>query len=124
MLYHWDPSFRGPSAWLVLHPRLGRACDWEPDEEALIGWRDEAGPIAMSLWWRFGWLDSTDRNGQEVGEGWLVLVQERALDRLAEALGGQLGMAWQVKRDFMTSDQPSDERSGVRYLECPVQDAP
>jgi hypothetical protein len=124
MLYHCDASFRGPSAWLVLHSRLGRACDWEPDEDALIGWRDEAGPTAMSLWWRFGWLDSTDRNGQEVGEGWLVLVQERALDRLAEALGGQLGMAWQVKRDFLTSDQPSDERSGVRPLRHPVQGAP
>jgi len=124
LLYHWDPSFRGPSAWLALHPRLARACAWTPDQDALIGWRDDEGPVALSLWWRFGWLDSTSWIGQEVGEGWLVLVQERALDRLAEALHGQLAVAWQVKRDFLARDQPTAQRSGVRHLLRPMRNSP
>jgi hypothetical protein len=116
LLYHWDPSFRGPSAWLSLDPCLAQACGWVRDQCTLIGWRDDEGPVASSLWWRSGWLDSTPWAGQEVGEGWLVLLQERALARLAEALHGQPGIAWQVKRDFLANGERTDQRSGLRLL--------
>jgi hypothetical protein len=115
LLCHWDSRFRGPSAWLVLHPRLARACGWTRDNDALAGWLDDDGPVVSSLWWRSGWLDSTSwADHQEVGEGWLVLAQERALNRLAEALDGQPGVAWQVKRDYLAEGRSSDRRFGLR----------
>jgi hypothetical protein len=58
LLYHWDPRFRGPSAWLVPHTRLARACGWTRDTDALAGWLDDDGPVISSLRWRSGWLDS------------------------------------------------------------------
>src|SRR6266540_3513535 len=116
LLYHWDLSFRGPSAWLTLHPHLAEACGWKRDQDALIGWRDDEGPVVSSLWWRSGWLDSTPWPSQEVGEGWLVLVHERTLDGLAETLHGQPGVAWQVERDFLARGEPTDRRSSVKSL--------
>jgi hypothetical protein len=69
------------------------------------------------LWWRTGWLyPARWPDGQDVGEGWLVLLQERALPRVAERLGGEPGLAWQVERDFLARDQSSDRRSGTRGL--------
>jgi hypothetical protein len=31
LIHHWDPSHRGPSTWLSLHPRLALACGWQRD---------------------------------------------------------------------------------------------
>jgi hypothetical protein len=117
--YHWDPSYRGPSAWLTLNPRLARTCGWQRDQGPVIGWRDGEGAVIRSLWWRSGWLDTTWQASyhEEVGEGWLVLAQERALGQLAEVLGGTPALAWQVERDLLAADQHSDRQSGIRILQ-------
>lgn len=115
LVYHWDPSYRGPSTWLTLHPRLAVACGWQREPAVVLGWQDDEGPVVRTLWWRTGWLYSARwPDGQDVGEGWLVLLQERALPRLADVLRGEPTLAWQVQRDFLASDQSSDQRSGTR----------
>jgi hypothetical protein len=113
--HSWDPSFRGPTMWLSLHPRLAAACGWERDPDVLIGWRDEDGPTVRSIWWRSGWLDATRwGDHDEVGEGWLVVAQPRALERMETVMQGRLHIAWRVERGFLGPGPPEVERSGVR----------
>jgi hypothetical protein len=117
LLYAWDVTYRGPTAWLSLHPRLADACGWTRDPDVLIGWRDNDGPTVQSMWWRSGWLDSARwADHDEIGEGWIVIAQPRALDRLEQVLGGTLAIAWQVERGFLSSGRPQDRRSGVRGI--------
>jgi hypothetical protein len=117
LIYHSDISYRGPSDWMALHPRLAEACGWQRDETKLIAWRDNEGPVVQSLWWRSGWLGSSHWTGhEEVGEGWLIVARERVLELLADALGGDLGLAWQVQRDFLVTGYGSNTRAGVRAV--------
>ncbi|MEX0985264.1 MAG: hypothetical protein WD096_09490 [Actinomycetota bacterium] len=115
LVHSWDPSFRGPTIWLSLHPRLAAACGWMRDPDVLIGWRDEEGPVVRSIWWRSGWLDATRwGDHDEVGEGWLVVVQPQALERMAAEMRGSLQIAWQVERGFLGRGLPDVGQSGVR----------
>jgi hypothetical protein len=117
LVYHEDLSYRGPSTWLTLNPRLAGACGWKRDPDSLIGWRDHHGPVVRSMWWRSGWLDSTPWvDHGEVGEGWLVLAQARGLKRLADQVSNKLAVAWQVERDFLEPGRPSRRASGIRAL--------
>jgi len=116
VIYHWDPSFLGPSAWLSIHPVLARACGWEQEEARLLAWRDEDGVVCESIWWRSGWLDMTNLSGHdEVGEGWLVVVAPRGLVSLRSVIG-ELSVAWQINRDFCAPDHGQREVSGLRSL--------
>lgn len=75
---HNDVDFRGPSEWLALSPLHAEVCGWVPTNRALIGYRDEEGVVARSVWWRSGWPDSAQWTSYEqVGQGWLVLVADR-----------------------------------------------
>jgi hypothetical protein len=117
LLHAWDVSYRGPTAWLSLHPRLADACGWTRDPDVLIGWRDANGSLLRSLWWRSGWLDSARWTDHDVvGEGWIVIAQPRALARLEQVMRGKLGIAWQVERGFLGGEHPHEERSGVRVI--------
>jgi hypothetical protein len=115
LVHAWDPSFRGATVWLSVHPQLARACGWDRDPGVLIGWQDRDGPTIRSIWWRSGWLDSnrwTDHD--ELGEGWLVVAQPRALEKMQAVMRGSLQITWQVQRGFLGRRLPDAERSGVR----------
>jgi hypothetical protein len=119
LIYHEDFGFRGPSSWLTLHPALAEACGWERDREYLLAWRDSSGTVVRSFWWRSGWLDSTNwYDHEEVGEGWLVLARDDALKCLAQVMGGELAIAWQLVRSFREGGHSSKAQSGVRTLLC------
>lgn len=117
VVFHWDPAYRGPSQYMIIDPSLAQACGWERTDEEFFGWKDDAGLVIRTLHWRSGWLDSSQwRDHVEVGEGFLVLAHSRALPELARVLGGDLGTAWRVKRDFLAPGQPDEEISGVISL--------
>lgn len=117
IIFHWDPAYRGPSQYMMINPFLARTCGWETADDEFLGWKDDEGLIVRTLHWRSGWLDSSQwRDHVEVGEGFLVLAQMRSLPVLSAVLGGALGTAWRVKRDFLAAGQPDSEVSGIRRI--------
>ncbi len=115
---HTDPSFRGPSEWLSIHPLLADACGWSRDESELLSWGDASGCVATSIWWRSGPVDAADREDDlEVAEGWLVTVAPRGLAQLREVLGLDLTVAWKVERGLKSASQLAKDVAGERPLD-------
>jgi hypothetical protein len=75
--------------WLALNPTVARRLGWSASGDGMFAWKDEAGRTAVeSVWWQ----DSNPSHSppelrSEVGEGWLVLVTERALSQIARTYG-------------------------------------
>jgi hypothetical protein len=120
VLRHESVSYRGPSAWLALHPRLARACRLQSCADDPLSYRDLDGTVRVrSLWWRNGWLDSARwTTHDEVGEGWLVLADPAVLPTLKQVLGEEMRIVWEVERDFVASGQSQRRAlSGACQLE-------
>jgi hypothetical protein len=116
---HHDYSYRSAWQWLMLNPRLARACGWRPVTGEAAAFEDDDGTLVRSLWWRRGWIDSSQSvHDAEVGEGWLVLAHPRARTRMAEVVGQELAVDWEVSRDFIArSSCGEDSRQGRRPLD-------
>ncbi len=116
---HQDYSYRSASQWLMLNPRLARACGWCPVTGEAAAFEDDDGTLLRSLWWRRGWIDSSQSlHDAEVGEGWLVLAHPRALARMTEVVGQELAVDWKVSRDFIAQSSGGEEaRQGRRRLD-------
>ena len=119
MAGHQDYSYRSAWQWLMLNPRMARACDWRPVSGEAATFEDDEGMLVRSLWWRRGWVYSTRSvHDAEVGEGWVVLAHPRALERMTEVVGQELAVDWEVSRDFVArSSGGEDSRQGRRPVE-------
>jgi hypothetical protein len=115
LVYHWDPSFRGPHEYLALHPAIAHACNWKPSPGELAEWCDESGPVVRTLLWRSGWVDASPQiTSGEVGEGSLVLAQARAVDRLTDLFRSPMVIQWEVEREVLGHGRPPVAESGIR----------
>jgi hypothetical protein len=67
--------------WLALNPTVGYELGWAPSQDGFFQWLDTTGQIMVeSIWWVDGLLNqSFPHYDNEVGEGWLVLANSKAL---------------------------------------------
>ena len=75
--------------WLALNPVLGRQLGWTVASEGLFRWTDSAGQTMVeSLWWADGLIEHRPPHfDDEVGEGWLVIATQAALQVIMRKLG-------------------------------------
>ena len=76
--------------WLALNPAIGVRFGWSIADSGMFRWLDDQGRMmAESIWWTDGRLDVSGEGlrDNEVGEGWLVMVSESALEQIQIACG-------------------------------------
>jgi hypothetical protein len=75
--------------WLAFNPAVARRLGWAASENGMFAWKDEMGTTAVeSIWWQDGNPShSPPELRSEVGEGWLVLITERALSQVIRTYG-------------------------------------
>ena len=76
--------------WLALNPAVGVRLGWSIADDGMFRWLDDQGrTMAESIWWMDGHLKTSAEGlpGDEVGEGWLVLVSEPAMKQIQGAFG-------------------------------------
>lgn len=106
---------RVPGAeWLALQPEVGYRLGWKLSPEGLFRWEDKAGKtMAYSIWWVDGLLErQPPKFYDDVGEGWLVVVSEEALDQLKSAFGPLSRTIW-IRRQRRRDHVPEDNELSV-----------
>ena len=76
--------------WLALNPAVGVRLGWSIADDGYFRWLDDQGRMmAESIWWTDGHMKvfADGLPDDEVGEGWLVLVSEPAMEQIQGAFG-------------------------------------
>jgi hypothetical protein len=70
--------------WIAFNPNLALYLGWVPNHEFPFGWQNEHGELmARSIFWRSANINlDPPKLESEAGEGWLVIVSEKAIDYL------------------------------------------
>jgi hypothetical protein len=77
---HRMDQFGLKSEWIAINPDLARFLEWIPNTKKLFSWKNTEGDCMVeSIYWKSGNSNTIPRKDSEVGEGWLVLVSEKAL---------------------------------------------
>ena len=99
--------------WIALNPAIALGLGWKLAKEGLFRWTDEDGNIMVeSIWWVDGPLGyPPPRFDDEVGEGWLVLASESALEQIA-AKCGSIRRLIAVEREYQPRRGETVHREG------------
>lgn len=87
---HWAFGYETPGdGWLALNPSLGRFLDWEPSDKGFLAWEQKSQLMVETIWWNDGLCHHSMPfyHKGEVGEGWLVVATEEAIDLIANQIG-------------------------------------
>jgi hypothetical protein len=92
--------------WLALNPTVGYELGWAPSQNGFFQWLDTTGQIMVeSIWWVDGLLDqSFPHYDNEVGEGWLVLANAKALNMILDRYHS-IERLLDVERGYHRSDE-------------------
>jgi len=98
--------------WLALNPRVAEALGWQPADQDYFAWTDRDGRLMVqSIWWQDGILERGGGFRDEVvGEGWLVVATQKAMEQL-EAEYGMLKRRLRIERRMYTEDREEKSRS-------------
>ena len=67
--------------WIAINPDFAYAIGWKPSNEGLFAWNDVDGnKMVETVYWQNGNIFGRDNSNYEVGEGWLVLASDKALE--------------------------------------------
>lgn len=79
--YYTD--FSNKTHWIAINPMLCMALGWKPMNDGLFAWQDENGrKVVESVYWQSGNMYWFTRDHYEVGEGWLVVATQEAVDTI------------------------------------------
>ena len=95
----WTDSPGG--GWLALNPAVGFRLGWSIADDGIFRWVNDQGHVMVeSIWWLDGRPMLLDDGlvEDEVGEGWLVLASECALDQIEEAFGPAIRRSAVIRR--------------------------
>ncbi len=80
---HRFDQFDLKSKWIAINPSLARYLGWKPEPTKLFAWKDAQEELMVeSLYWLNGNMQFTPRKDGEVGEGWFVIISEKALEQI------------------------------------------
>lgn len=84
----WGTDTEG-AEWIAINPKFCKWMGWVPSNKYLFAWEDESGqPMIRSYWWKDGsFYFSSPAVETEVGEGWLVLATDRAIESIRNSIG-------------------------------------
>lgn len=101
VIQHLGYGYDSPgNRWLALNPTVGYDLGWTINGDGLFKWVDNDGKImAESIWWADGPIDHFPYQSDEVGAGWLVVINPDALEAL-QARYGQLKRQVVIERSY------------------------
>ena len=74
--------------WVALNPDIAYQLGWKLDAFGLFRWVNEEGKFMVeSMWWVDGVLDQSRPTFNEVGEGWLLLASNEAINEIKSHYG-------------------------------------
>ena len=76
--------------WLAFNPETARQLGWTFDSAGMFRWIDGQGEIMVeTIWWTDGTYDfePAGRGRYEVGDGWIVLASQAAVDQIVDTYG-------------------------------------
>lgn len=69
--------------WLAFNPACAKMLGWRLSKDGMFVWVDTSGnKMVESVYWESGNTFYRNRSNQEVGDGWLVLASEQAIEAL------------------------------------------
>lgn len=69
--------------WLAFNPTIAKSLGWHHSTKGMFAWENSEGRImAQSFYWRSGNVQYVGRTDTEMGEGWIVVVNDTALSLL------------------------------------------
>jgi hypothetical protein len=73
----------GVYRWAAINANFARALGWHPLDTAPFHWVDSSGNLTVkSVFWRNGWVWLEPPRHEALGEGWLVLATEEAIESI------------------------------------------
>lgn len=104
--------------WLALNPAVTSRLGWSASGDGMFAWKDKAGRTAVeSVWWQDSNLShSPPELRSEVGEGWLVLVTERALSQISRTYG-PLTRSLYIMREWTEGQEGTLTAAAEREIE-------
>ena len=84
IVLNFEQQLIGPQyRWAALNANFARALDWYPSAQEPFHWEDAAGATTVkSVYWRDGWIWLEPPRFESLGEGWLVLATQEAVDAI------------------------------------------
>jgi hypothetical protein len=75
--------------WIAFNPSLARNLGWRLSPDGLFRWTDaEGATMVETLWWQDGSSElGPPHLDEEVGIGWLVVANPKAIDQIRQRLG-------------------------------------
>ena len=114
---HLNYGYKTPgAAWLAFNPNLARLLNWAPSEKGFLAWERDGLLMAETIWWS----DGSPHHSMpfyrklEIGEGWLVVVTQKAVEQITDQLG-PLTRVCEVTREIVKS---KERFSQSRHFEC------
>ncbi|HEY1939576.1 MAG TPA: ATP-binding protein [Candidatus Angelobacter sp.] len=75
-----------PYRWCAVSTTCARALGWFPSQDSPFTWHDSAGALMVkSMFWRDGWVGLEPPRFEGLGEGWVVLATDEALQQIRRA---------------------------------------
>ena len=84
--YYYSPG----ADWTAFNPVIARSLGWSLANDGMFRWVDPNGfTMVESIWWVDGLvtLSASRPSSEEVGEGWLVLASQFALEEIQREFG-------------------------------------
>ena len=102
-------GYDSPGAdWLAFNPETARQLGWSQLGDGIFRWVDDKGDTMVeSVWWADGKFEfePTGRDHGEVGEGWIVVATEAAVEQIVERFGPLSRMSI-VQRSVVENGRP------------------
>jgi hypothetical protein len=95
--------------WVAISSGWARRLGWKPAEDVSLGWCSPGGELRIkSVFWRDGWTGFAPPEFDPVGEGWMLLASQDAVDELRAAIPTAREHLW-IKR-FAIGDDHFERR--------------
>jgi len=73
------PQYR----WCAMNANVARLLGWAPGPDEPFAWENSAGDVMVrSIYWRDGWTSLQPPEFDSLGEGWVVVASEEALQQI------------------------------------------
>jgi hypothetical protein len=98
-----------PYRWAAINSSFARTLGWSPSNDTPFEWLDPNGSVAVkSVYWRDGWTSLEPPRFESLGEGWLVLATDSALESIRRSVSAAELHLWVERHSY--GDRPYEGR--------------